>query len=217
MMAEETFQHIPWVVSQPRNRQTSTTSSAPSPTERHSASSKPHSRPRRSSPQSKTPVSPWEVDKSKGNSKRSASSKSMSFGSRDASSRASVGTMNDSAGEVTYTPTTHRISKAKKGKKVHACEFPGCTKVRSLSDSLTTLLNIRVDFHQSRAPQVRPRQTQAREIRVFTDRECCRRHEANHNSEPAFQCCMEDCRKPFQRSDLLARHMERQWVSHSHQ
>lgn len=31
--------------------------------------------------------------------------------------------------EVTYTPTTHRISKAKKGKKVHACGFPGCPKI----------------------------------------------------------------------------------------
>ena len=30
---------------------------------------------------------------------------------------------------ITYTPTTHRISKAKKGKKVHVCEF-GCGKVR---------------------------------------------------------------------------------------
>lgn len=64
---------------------------------------------------------------------------------------------------------------------------------------------------------MRPHQTQAREIRVCTDRDCYRRHEANHNSEPAFQCCMEECRKPFQRSDLLARHMERQWVFHSHQ
>ncbi|KAL8918123.1 MAG: hypothetical protein Q9172_005550 [Xanthocarpia lactea] len=35
----------------------------------------------------------------------------------------------DPAGEVTYTPTTHRISKAKKGKKVHVCEHPGCGKV----------------------------------------------------------------------------------------
>ena len=34
----------------------------------------------------------------------------------------------DPAGEVTYTPTTHRISKAKKGKKVHVCEY-GCGKV----------------------------------------------------------------------------------------
>lgn len=30
---------------------------------------------------------------------------------------------------VTYTPATHRISKAKKGKRVHACQFPGCPKV----------------------------------------------------------------------------------------
>lgn len=30
---------------------------------------------------------------------------------------------------ITYTPTTHRISKAKKGKRVHTCEYPGCTKV----------------------------------------------------------------------------------------
>ena len=35
----------------------------------------------------------------------------------------------DPASEITYTPTTHRISKAKKGKKVHVCEFPGCGKV----------------------------------------------------------------------------------------
>ena len=32
-------------------------------------------------------------------------------------------------GPLTYTPTTHRISKAKKGKRVHACESPGCGKV----------------------------------------------------------------------------------------
>ncbi|CAG8152406.1 unnamed protein product [Penicillium nalgiovense] len=30
---------------------------------------------------------------------------------------------------VTYTPTTHRISKAKKGKRVHACQYPACGKV----------------------------------------------------------------------------------------
>lgn len=32
-------------------------------------------------------------------------------------------------GPPTSTPTG-RISKAKKGKRVHACEFPGCGKVR---------------------------------------------------------------------------------------
>ncbi|KOS40592.1 hypothetical protein ACN38_g8561 [Penicillium nordicum] len=30
---------------------------------------------------------------------------------------------------VTYTPTTRRISKAKKGKRVHACQYPSCGKV----------------------------------------------------------------------------------------
>jgi hypothetical protein len=33
---------------------------------------------------------------------------------------------------VTYTPTTHRISKAKKGKRVHACQYPGCGKVGAI-------------------------------------------------------------------------------------
>ncbi|KAL9137604.1 MAG: hypothetical protein Q9175_001193 [Cornicularia normoerica] len=40
----------------------------------------------------------------------------------------SAGVLDPMGGEITYTPTTHRISKAKKGKKVHACEYPGCTK-----------------------------------------------------------------------------------------
>ncbi|KAJ5972037.1 uncharacterized protein N7479_001955 [Penicillium vulpinum] len=35
----------------------------------------------------------------------------------------------DATMPVTYTPTTHRISKAKKGKRVHACQHPGCEKV----------------------------------------------------------------------------------------
>ena len=58
--------------------------------------------------------------------------KSMSAGVRERSSHGSLmsmtGTMS-AANEITYTPTTHRISKAKKGKKVHACEYPGCSKV----------------------------------------------------------------------------------------
>lgn len=41
----------------------------------------------------------------------------------------------------------------------------------------------------------------------------CRRHEANHNTVPLFQCEVDGCRKPFQRSDLLQRHMERQYVN----
>lgn len=132
IMAEETFQHIPWLVSQPRNRQTSTNSSSTASVPslaieaKTTTSTKPLS-PSRPSPLSKTtPTSPTE--KPRGVVKRT--SKTASLGSRDGLSRPSTGTMNDLAGEVTYTPTTHRISKAKKGKKVHACEYPGCPKVR---------------------------------------------------------------------------------------
>lgn len=55
-------------------------------------------------------------------------------GSGSVSSRGSLmamprGQLDPMGNEITYTPTTHRISKAKKGKKVHACEYPGCTKV----------------------------------------------------------------------------------------
>lgn len=134
-------------------------------------------RPRRSSlpdPRSNIKTSPTKVNTAQ---PRARGTKSLSAGPRDKASHASImnsmtGTMS-AANEVTYTPTTHRISKAKKGKKVHACEFPGCTK-------------------------------------IFTRAEHRKRHEANHNTEPLFQCEVEECRKPFQRSDLLARHMERQ-------
>lgn len=56
--------------------------------------------------------------------------------SDEMSRRESSSTMRTSSlpleGPVTYTPTTHRVSKAKKGKRVHACEFPGCGKVSGL-------------------------------------------------------------------------------------
>jgi hypothetical protein len=38
----------------------------------------------------------------------------------------------DATMPVTYTPTTHRISKAKKGKRVHACQHDGCDKVGAI-------------------------------------------------------------------------------------
>lgn len=71
---------------------------------------------------------------------RNRSTKAASAGPRDKSSHNSLmssmtGTMS-AASEITYTPTTHRISKAKKGKKVHACEFPGCPKVKHLYPSI---------------------------------------------------------------------------------
>lgn len=105
--------------------------------ERSSAHFKPHPRQRPSSPQFQIPVSLSEVDNSKGNPKRSSSFNSISFGSHDVSSRASAGTMNNAVVEVNYTPTTHQISKAKKGQKAYVCEFPGCTRVRSLGPTLS--------------------------------------------------------------------------------
>ena len=55
---------------------------------------------------------------------------------QSSSRRGSMSTMRTSSTPlecpVTYTPTTHRISKAKKGKRVHACEFVRCNKVCSL-------------------------------------------------------------------------------------
>ena len=105
-----------------------------SPSDEKPTSAKPARR-RRSSSQSPTDAS----GKSRDSPKQRQKSKTMPYragsGSAPASSRGSVMTMPGGAldpmgGEITYTPTTHRISKAKKGKKVHACEYPGCTKVR---------------------------------------------------------------------------------------
>jgi hypothetical protein len=56
---------------------------------------------------------------------------------------------------VIYTPTTHRISKAKKGKPVHYCEF-GCGKVRfSFLLTIETHADGFPGLYQSRASKVR--------------------------------------------------------------
>ena len=62
----------------------------------------------------------------------SRSTKPTSAGPRSGTNHGAIMHMSGTispAQEITYTPTTHRISKAKKGKKVHACEYPGCHKV----------------------------------------------------------------------------------------
>ncbi|KAL8746054.1 MAG: hypothetical protein Q9190_001892, partial [Brigantiaea leucoxantha] len=170
-MADRSFTQPPLEHYQQRTRQASATSSGQSSASDNNPTSS-HPRRRRVSPTSRTSQA------SSGNTSehnRRKASKQASSGARESLSRGLLNMSGpvDPAGEITYTPTTHRISKAKKGKKVHTCEFPGCGK-------------------------------------VFTRAEHRKRHEANHNAEPAFQCQVEDCRKPFQRSDLLARHMERQ-------
>ncbi|KAK2794621.1 hypothetical protein FQN51_000790 [Onygenales sp. PD_10] len=39
-------------------------------------------------------------------------------------------------GPITFTPTTHRVSKAKKGKRVHACNHPGCDKIYTRAEHM---------------------------------------------------------------------------------
>ena len=103
-----------------------------------STSSKPARR-RRSSSQSPADASGNSRESPKQRQKAKTMPYRANSGSASGSSRGSLMTMPagalDSMGaEITYTPTTHRISKAKKGKKVHACEYPGCTKVRLIQD-----------------------------------------------------------------------------------
>ena len=192
-MADESTPHTSLQVPQPRVRRSSATSSAySSNAEGDSTSSNPSRRPQpftTSSNVSSHPVA------SSDRFRRRQSTKLTSSGPREALSHGTTSampSMTAAAGEVTYTPTTHRISKAKKGKKVHACEHPGCTKIFTRAE------------HRKYDGL-----SQCIQIYSVTDIEC-RRHEANHNSEPLYQCWVQECRKPFQRSDLLARHMERQ-------
>lgn len=82
--------------------------------------------------------------------------KSFSAGVRERSSISSLMTMAETtsaAHEITYTPTTRRISKAKKGKKVHACEYPGCSKVSPFQAFPFHVLNL-IDLYPGRASQV---------------------------------------------------------------
>lgn len=85
-----------------------------------------------------------------------------------------------------------RVSKAMKGKRVHACEHPGCPKVnldrtdRPINQSLT-------DHAQ-----------------VFTRAEHRRRHELSHEPKKQHTCSYEGCGKAFHRADYLHQHIARQ-------
>ena len=105
-----------------------------SPPDQKSTSSKPTRR-RESSSKSPSDASGKSRESPKQRQKTKTMSDRVGSGSGSGSSRGSLMTMprgqlDPMGNEITYTPTTHRISKAKKGKKVHACEYPGCTKVR---------------------------------------------------------------------------------------
>ncbi|KAI9711366.1 MAG: hypothetical protein M1812_007215 [Candelaria pacifica] len=76
-------------------------------------------------------------------SRRRSSSRSDSLGPQSGPSRVTMrqsSLQSVSADQPTYTPTTHRISKAKKGKRVHLCDFEDegrvCGKVFSRAEHL---------------------------------------------------------------------------------
>ncbi|KAL8775493.1 MAG: hypothetical protein Q9194_003712 [Teloschistes cf. exilis] len=128
-MAENSTQHRPFDLPGPRSRQASVSSSDHSITTTDNKSTSSHPRQPRASPNLGAHRSSAGLT---GEQPRRRASKQTSLGARDRSSRGSSTTMTgplDPTGDVTYTPTTHRISKAKKGKKVHVCEHPGCGKV----------------------------------------------------------------------------------------
>lgn len=165
-MAERSLQHRPFELSHTRARQASTSSSeASSATDGKSTSSVP--RRRRASPA--LGVHQPSVAAT-GEPSRRRGTKQASTAPRDRSSKGPSTSMTapvDAAGEVSYTPTTHRISKAKKGKKVHVCEYPGCGKVCQSSSSLSELLTVYLGVYSSRTPQVG--QTYTPLILVFID------------------------------------------------
>ncbi|KAJ6125921.1 hypothetical protein N7471_010414 [Penicillium samsonianum] len=67
---------------------------------------------------------------------------------------------------ITYTPVTKHVSKAKKGKRVHACDYPGCSKVSILSISLSA---------HTHSPS-----------KTLTRAEHLRRHKITHNQQSPY-------------------------------
>ena len=128
---EHTAQNPPGKSLQLRTRPAESTASVPSSSSDEQSSGLRIPARRRSLPASKsTKNPPAKINTSHTGTK---GTKAVSAGPRSGTTHGAIMQMSGTlspAQEVTYTPTTHRISKAKKGKKVHACEFPGCTKAR---------------------------------------------------------------------------------------
>ena len=126
---EQIAHNVPSNGLQLRTRATEPAASVPSSSSDEQSSGTRNPARRRSLPASKGTKNP----PAKINTSHTATkgTKAVSAGPRSGTSHGAIMQMSGTlspAHEVTYTPTTHRISKAKKGKKVHACEFPGCTK-----------------------------------------------------------------------------------------
>jgi hypothetical protein len=86
---------------------------------------------------------------------------------------------------------SYRISKAKKGKRLHACVYPGCHLVRKLM----------------RCHQI---WTFTKLAQVFIRAEHWRRHELSHHWKEQYHCSIVGCGKTFQNTDQLAKHKARQ-------
>ncbi|KAL8960721.1 MAG: hypothetical protein Q9193_002620 [Seirophora villosa] len=132
-MAERSHQHHPFGQSYTRTRQASSSSS--------DQSSAPDDKSTLSIPRRRRPSPAQDKDQPAAavasEPSRRRETKQTSSGPREKPSKGSSVNMTaplDLPGEISYTPTTHRISKAKKGKKVHVCEFAGCNKLATNSD-----------------------------------------------------------------------------------
>jgi len=110
------------------------------------------------------------------------------------------------------TTPTQRISRAKKGKRVHACNHPGCEKVCRTSEiPVPTHLEpelIHITGLHSRGT------SEVGDIGSCTPAprhgsNGLRRHQLNHSTEVYYKCDM--CERTFVRQDLLTRHTERQY------
>lgn len=149
------------------------------------------------------------------------------------SRRESTSTMRTSSisldGAAAGCTPTGRVSKAKKGKRVHACDFPGCGKV-SLGRAPSSPhppppgINLLGPFKRPANPLSRSLhelniEGKARQFDPIHHPDTNlfhRRHELNHNPDALFPCTRPGCRKAFHRVDLLQRHQERQYVPAIH-
>ena len=146
-MAEKAYQSLPINTSSSVVKQEQDSSSGPSSaSDDISSSSKPT---RRRKQPSMSPNNATSSDQPKESTRQRQKARTMPTRGRGESSRGStIATPSLLDQEITYTPTTHRISKAKKGKKVHACEYPGCTKVRFNTGLFVRYkADVGLDFH----------------------------------------------------------------------
>ncbi|KAL6721319.1 hypothetical protein ACLMJK_000422 [Lecanora helva] len=153
-MADNACQSLPLNTSQSAVNQERTSPSAPSSASDEKSTSSTSTRRRKQSSMSTNNATSSRQPRESTRQRQKA--QALPTRSRGESSRGATATMPGLLDqEITYTPTTHRISKAKKGKKVHACEFPGCTKVDSQQNIwvVRDKANGGLDLYPSRAPK----------------------------------------------------------------